>query len=147
MVKDNQPPLFTALRSLPWSRVTARQHRPITRKTIYANTDLPPTQAPPQQLSELARSHWGIENRLHFVRDTTFAEDAGRIRTGHGANDQATLRNPAVSALRRAHAPEHRRRPPARLLPTLHPPAGPPRHQLTSTASDHTTLQQPWCAQ
>jgi predicted transposase YbfD/YdcC len=79
-------------------RANARTGR-LTRKTIYAITDLPSTQASPQQLGELARSHWGIENRLHFVRGTTFAKDASRIRTGHGPIDKATLRNPAVSTL------------------------------------------------
>ncbi|MFH8387913.1 hypothetical protein ACH4E7_44775 [Kitasatospora sp. NPDC018058] len=34
-----------------------------------------------------------IENRLHFVRDTTFAEDASKIRTGRGHENMATLRN------------------------------------------------------
>ncbi|WP_243980140.1 hypothetical protein [Streptomyces sp. NEAU-YJ-81] len=63
---------------------------------------MPSTQASPQQLGELARSLWGIENRLHFVRDTTFAENAGRIRTGRGPENMATLRNLAVSTLRRA---------------------------------------------
>ncbi|MBO3675730.1 hypothetical protein J5X86_11955 [Streptomyces sp. NEAU-YJ-81] len=43
-----------------------------------------------------------MENRLHFVRDTTFAENAGRIRTGRGPENMATLRNLAVSTLRRA---------------------------------------------
>ncbi|WP_405541358.1 hypothetical protein OG478_02570 [Streptomyces phaeochromogenes] len=47
------------------------------RKTIYAIIDLPSTQASPQQLGELARPHWGVENRQHFVRGTTSAEDVG----------------------------------------------------------------------
>ncbi|MFD4525846.1 transposase [Streptomyces sp. NPDC058470] len=65
-------------------------------------TDLPSTQASPQQLGELARSHWDIENRPHCVRGSTFAEDAGRIRTGRGPENMAALRNLAVSTLRRA---------------------------------------------
>ncbi|MFE9633382.1 hypothetical protein [Streptomyces sp. NPDC006463] len=32
-------------------------------------------------MTELARSQWTIENRLHFVRDTAFGEDASRVRT------------------------------------------------------------------
>ncbi|MEU9897193.1 hypothetical protein AB0H69_38400 [Streptomyces phaeochromogenes] len=42
------------------------------------------------------------ENRLPFVRDTTFAEDVGRIRTRRGPENMATLRSLAVSTLRRA---------------------------------------------
>jgi predicted transposase YbfD/YdcC len=29
---------------------------------------------------EAVRSHWGIENRSHYVRDVTFGEDASRTR-------------------------------------------------------------------
>ncbi|MET8960534.1 ISAs1 family transposase [Streptomyces sp. NPDC004074] len=47
-----------------------------SRQTIYAITDLTSQQASPQRLGRLARSQWTIENRLHFVRDTTFGEDA-----------------------------------------------------------------------
>ncbi|MFF5007726.1 hypothetical protein ACFY3G_33465 [Streptomyces phaeochromogenes] len=65
VVKNNQPSLFTALRSLPWSRATARH---AARRTIYAITDLPSTQASPQRFGELARPHWGIENRRHRAR-------------------------------------------------------------------------------
>lgn len=36
------------------------------------------------------------------VRDTTFAEDASKIRTGHGPENMATLRNLAINALRTA---------------------------------------------
>ncbi|MCX5328778.1 hypothetical protein [Streptomyces sp. NBC_00140] len=57
-------------------RAKARTGR-LIRKTFYAITDLPSTQASPQPFGDLARSHWGIEDRLYFVRDTSFAEDAG----------------------------------------------------------------------
>ena len=30
----------------------------------------------------LSRGHWGIENRLHWVRDVTFDEDRSQVRTG-----------------------------------------------------------------
>ncbi|MEV6995618.1 transposase [Streptomyces sp. NPDC093228] len=73
-----------------------------SRQTIYAITDLTSQQASPQRLGRLARSQWTIENRLHFVRDTTFGEDASKIRTGHGPENMATLRNLAINALRAA---------------------------------------------
>ncbi|WP_282697658.1 transposase [Streptomyces sp. CC208A] len=73
-----------------------------TRETVYAITDLTSAEASPQRISRLARSQWTIENRLHHVRDTTFAEDASKIRTGHGPANLATLRNLAINALRDA---------------------------------------------
>ncbi|MFC1431450.1 ISAs1 family transposase [Streptacidiphilus sp. N1-3] len=73
-----------------------------TRQTVYAITDLTSQQASPQHLGQLARSQWTIENRLHFVRDTTFREDVSKIRTGHGPDSMATLRNLAINTLRDA---------------------------------------------
>ncbi|MGA5699875.1 hypothetical protein [Peterkaempfera bronchialis] len=72
----------------------------VSRQTVYAITDLTSQEASPERLGRLARSLWTIENRLHFVRDTTFAEDASKIRTGHGPENMATLRNLAINTLR-----------------------------------------------
>lgn len=33
-------------------------------------------------LARRIRGHWGVENRVHYVRDVTFGEDRSRIRTG-----------------------------------------------------------------
>ena len=74
----------------------------VSRQTVHAITDSTSHQASPQRLGQLARSQWTIENRLHFVRDTTFAEDASKIRTGNGPNNMATLRNLAINTLRAA---------------------------------------------
>ncbi|AWN30089.1 hypothetical protein DKG71_31525 [Streptomyces sp. NEAU-S7GS2] len=41
-----------------------------------------------------------IKNRLHFVRDVTFDEDRSQVRTGHGPENMATLRNLAINKLR-----------------------------------------------
>jgi predicted transposase YbfD/YdcC len=71
-----------------------------TRQTVYALTDLSHLQASPRRIGELARSQWTIENRLHFVRDTVFGEDASQVRTGHGPENMATLRNLAINTLR-----------------------------------------------
>jgi predicted transposase YbfD/YdcC len=46
------------------------------------------------------RGHWQIENALHWVRDVAFAEDRSRIRTGHGPQVMASLRNLVISILR-----------------------------------------------
>ncbi|MCX4734518.1 ISAs1 family transposase [Streptomyces sp. NBC_01363] len=72
----------------------------VSRQTVYAITDLSSQEASPQRLGQLARSQWIIENRLHFVRDSTFGEDASRIHIGHGPENMATLRNLAINTLR-----------------------------------------------
>lgn len=66
----------------------------------YLITSLPADEAAPEQLLQLIRDHWAIENRLHYVRDVTFLEDRCRIRAG--AHAIATLRNLAISLIRRA---------------------------------------------
>ena len=45
---------------------TGKQRQP---ETVYLVTSLGPDQVTPQQLLHLNRSHWGIENRVHYVRD------------------------------------------------------------------------------
>ncbi|MFF5443202.1 hypothetical protein [Streptomyces achromogenes] len=46
------------------------------------------------------RSHWGIENKIHHVRGTSYAEDASRVRTGTVPRAMATLPNLAIGVLR-----------------------------------------------
>ena len=48
----------------------------------------------------IARRHWGIENKLHWVLDVTCNEDASRIRVGHAAQNLAALRHRALNLLR-----------------------------------------------
>ena len=50
----------------------------------------------------LVRSHWGIENRLHWVLDMAFDEDLSRIRVGHAAKNFAVIRHAALNLLRSA---------------------------------------------
>ena len=50
--------------------------------------------------AEAARSHWGIENNLHWTLDVTFNEDQSRLRTGHGAKNMAVVRHFALNLVR-----------------------------------------------
>lgn len=49
---------------------------------------------------QVVRTHWGIENCLHWVLDVTFNEDAHRTRSGHSAANFAVLRHIALNLLR-----------------------------------------------
>jgi predicted transposase YbfD/YdcC len=53
-----------------------------------------------QTFANAARSHWGIENSLHWVLDVTFREDDCRVRKGHAPQNLSALRKLALSLLR-----------------------------------------------
>jgi hypothetical protein len=49
---------------------------------VFAVTDPDAHQVSSAELAAHARGHWTVENRVHYVRDVTFEEDARRTRTG-----------------------------------------------------------------
>jgi len=53
-----------------------------------------------QQFGEAVRTHWSVENGLHWVLDVAFQEDQSRIRRDHAAENFAVLRHLALSLLR-----------------------------------------------
>ncbi|HZO74937.1 MAG TPA: ISAs1 family transposase [Ktedonobacteraceae bacterium] len=69
-----------------------------TQEYVYGITSLTPKQADPVCLLELIRDQWSIENRLHWRRDVTLAEDACQVRKGVAPHTLAVL-NSFVLAL------------------------------------------------
>lgn len=53
-----------------------------------------------ERLLRAVRSHWRIENQLHWALDVTFDEDQSRIRTGNAPQNMAVLRHMALSLLK-----------------------------------------------
>ena len=49
---------------------------------------------------DAVRSHWGVENEVHWVLDLAFREDESRIRHGEAAENFAILRHIALNLLR-----------------------------------------------
>lgn len=54
----------------------------------------------PRQALEAIRSHWQIENSLHWCLDMSFREDESRYRTGNGPENLAVVRHLAISLLK-----------------------------------------------
>jgi predicted transposase YbfD/YdcC len=107
-----------------------RRRRPLTgtkwsAETVYAVTSLTAIQARPAELAAIARGHWLIEDRLHWVRDLDWDEDRSQVRTGNGPRVMASLRNLAITILRLtgetniAAALRHHARRPSRPLQTI----------------------------
>ncbi|MFG3351011.1 ISAs1 family transposase [Streptomyces sp. NPDC048001] len=71
-----------------------------TLERVYAVTDLTADQAGAPEIAQRVRDHWDIENKIHHVRDTSWAEDASRVRTGTEPRAMVGLRNLALGALR-----------------------------------------------
>lgn len=88
----------------------------------YAITSVARSRADAAFLLTRWRDHWGIENRLHWVRDVTWGEDQCQVRTGHAPQNLAAFRNAALSLLRLANIQE--------IAPTLREFAYQPRKLL-----------------
>ncbi len=92
----------------PYLAQVCRIEREVRRKAgvkvevSYAVTSLWAHEAGPRRLLELNRGHWGIENRLHWVRDVTLGEDGSQVRTGSAPQVMAALRNAVIGLLRMA---------------------------------------------
>ena len=61
-------------------------------------TSLPPDA---NRLLSVVRTHWSIENQLHWSLDVVFGEDQSRIRKGHGPRNFGMLRRLALGLLQR----------------------------------------------
>jgi predicted transposase YbfD/YdcC len=53
-----------------------------------------------ERFSQAVRSHWGIENSLHWVLDVTMGEDACRVRKDRSVENLAVLRRTALNLFR-----------------------------------------------
>ena len=54
-----------------------------------------------EKFARAVRGHWGVENSLHWCLDVQMGEDQSRARTGHAAENLATLRRLALNLLKR----------------------------------------------
>jgi len=69
-----------------------------TTETAYYLLSTPMT---PQRFGEVVRSHWTVENRLHWCLDVIMNEDQMRNRLGHGPENLTVLRHMALNLVRK----------------------------------------------
>jgi len=67
-----------------------------SEKRFYISSIAPDS----EKLAHAIRSHWAIENRLHWCLDVTFNEDASRIRTDHAPENLNIVKKIAMNLLR-----------------------------------------------
>jgi predicted transposase YbfD/YdcC len=70
----------------------------VSTETRYYISSL---QSDAKLFGQAVRSHWGVENSLHWVLDMVFREDESRIRKGHAPENFAILRHIALNLLRK----------------------------------------------
>lgn len=61
-----------------------------------------------EQIGRAVRSHWAIENSLHWVLDVAFREDESRARSGHAPENLSALRRLAINLVKQ-HDPEKKK--------------------------------------
>ena len=94
-LKHHRWPGLAAVGKVIRSRATATK---ATTETAYY---LLSKALSPERLSKAARSHWGVENRLHWVLNTVMNEDQARNRDDNTAYNLAILRHMALNLMQR----------------------------------------------
>lgn len=92
---------FAGIRAV--ARVDAWRHpagRPDGPDEVTSRYFLLSRPLPAARLMEVVRTHWTIENQLHWVLDVVFDEDRARNRKDHGPQNIALLRKLALNLLR-----------------------------------------------
>ena len=72
----------------------------ITTEERYYLSSLPSSSS--NTIANAIRSHWGIENSVHYVLDVTFGQDRSRIRKENAPENVAVLRHMALNLLKAA---------------------------------------------
>jgi len=86
--------------------VRVESQRTVAGKTSVERRDYITSRSDFSPKSALAasRSHWAIENKLHWVLDVAFREDECRVRAGNAAENFAVIRHVAVNLIKRTRS-------------------------------------------
>jgi predicted transposase YbfD/YdcC len=96
-------PLWQSLNAIVCIHSVREIKGAIVHETRYFITSLP---ADPKHLLQTIRSHWAIENSLHWSLDMTFLDDQNRTRKDNAPANIAVLRHIAINTLQRCKPPK-----------------------------------------
>lgn len=81
-------------------RVIQHKSEQESYEQVYGITSLSRNRASAEELMEIVRQHWCIENKSHWVRDVIYEEDRSQVRKGSVPQVMAALRNTAIGLMR-----------------------------------------------
>ncbi len=94
------PDLVAVARIDSWRRTTTKPAKPKTRFFLLSR------KLSAKQVLKVVRTHWSIENNLHWVLDVLFGEDACRTRKDHAPENLAAIRKIAINILQATPGPQ-----------------------------------------
>ena len=80
--------------------VATREDLSTGKETVETRYYVSSRNLAPEEANERVRSHWLVENRLHWCLDMTFGQDACRIRSNHATENFAVVRHFALNVIR-----------------------------------------------
>jgi predicted transposase YbfD/YdcC len=95
LIEDHEGPGLAAVGKVERIREIAGK---TTSETAYYLLSTPLT---PERFNDVVRSHWGVENRLHWRLDVVMNEDQDRTRLGNGPYTIAILRHMALNVMQK----------------------------------------------
>ena len=95
-IRHQWPGLAAVGRVVRIRATTGKAAQKTTKEKAYYLLSTPLS---PERLGQVVRSHWGVENRLHWVLNVVMNEDQGRSRMDNSPYNLAILRHMALNLM------------------------------------------------